>query len=267
MSHSEEDITTLTDFGLSASQAKVYLSLLKSTDLTAHALSEICNIVRPDVYRILVQLEELGLVQRTIDKPAKFRSVSVEKEISCLMQRRVKKEEELRRKSQALIDKYKNVQKRCYQNKEEAEYLLIPGKENQYATSEETVSRSKNSICVLGTYRRVSAWLNETLPTLEKAMSRKVTFRMILPKSEEPSCNSEPLRTLSKHPAFHLRYVSVSPAAVVGTCDREKVMISNSSDDALGTSPALWSTNKSLVGLVQDYFECLWANAEEPRRT
>ena len=72
MSVKEEQISILEELGLTATQAKIYLSLAKSKSLTAHAIANIAKIARPDVYRILPMLEEAGLVERVIASPLNF---------------------------------------------------------------------------------------------------------------------------------------------------------------------------------------------------
>ena len=86
---SDEDISTLTELGLTVSQAKIYLSLAKAKNLTAQAISTTSKVARPDVYRVLVQLNEDGLVERIISKPQEFHAISVEKCVSKLIQRRI----------------------------------------------------------------------------------------------------------------------------------------------------------------------------------
>ena len=77
MADSDEYVSTLTELGLSVSQAKVYLSLAKSRSLKAPEISLISGITRPDVYRILVELEKVGFIERKISKPVRFQAVPV----------------------------------------------------------------------------------------------------------------------------------------------------------------------------------------------
>ena len=63
MNAEDEQVSVLVELGMTATQAKIYLSLAKSKSLTAHAIASIAKIARPDVYRILPMLEEAGLLR------------------------------------------------------------------------------------------------------------------------------------------------------------------------------------------------------------
>jgi len=65
----EKGILILTELGLSAIQAKVYLALAQSTESTATVVADISGVARPDVYRVLAQLEKMGLVQTIVANP------------------------------------------------------------------------------------------------------------------------------------------------------------------------------------------------------
>ena len=56
----DENISPLLKLGLSESQAKIYLVLVKSGILTAEAVSTIAGVARSDAYRVLADLEKAG---------------------------------------------------------------------------------------------------------------------------------------------------------------------------------------------------------------
>ena len=54
----------LTNLGLTPVQARVYLALVESGPLRISAISKASDVARPDVYRILSNLEKIGLVEK-----------------------------------------------------------------------------------------------------------------------------------------------------------------------------------------------------------
>ena len=131
---SDEDISTLTELGLTVSQAKIYLSLAKAKNLTAQAISTTSKVARPDVYRVLVQLNEDGLVEKIISKPQEFHAISVEKCVSKLIQRRIIKTEELAQKALKLIEDLEHDTANEELN-EKFEFIVIPNKDALYANT------------------------------------------------------------------------------------------------------------------------------------
>jgi sugar-specific transcriptional regulator TrmB len=77
----DEAIQTLTELGLTLSQAKVYLTLLKLDRATGKALSKHAKEARQEVYRILHELEEKGFVERIIAMPTEFKAITIK---NCL---------------------------------------------------------------------------------------------------------------------------------------------------------------------------------------
>ncbi len=68
----EGKVQTLTELGLTGRQARVFLNLLKCESSTARALSMSSDLARQDTYKVLDELQELGLVEREISVPTKF---------------------------------------------------------------------------------------------------------------------------------------------------------------------------------------------------
>ncbi|MEM4733518.1 MAG: helix-turn-helix domain-containing protein, partial [Candidatus Bathyarchaeia archaeon] len=74
----KEDVQTITKLGLTTSQVKVYLSLLQQKKATAKTISNFSKIARQEVYRVLSDLYEKGLVEKIIAKPTEFKAVPIE---------------------------------------------------------------------------------------------------------------------------------------------------------------------------------------------
>jgi len=66
---SEENVRALSDLGLSPNQAKVYLSVLQTEGLPVHDISKIAKVNREDVYRVILRLEKMGLIEKILGNP------------------------------------------------------------------------------------------------------------------------------------------------------------------------------------------------------
>ncbi|TFH24114.1 hypothetical protein E4G67_02375 [Candidatus Bathyarchaeota archaeon] len=110
--------------------------------------------------------------------------------------------------------------------------------------------------------RIIFPWLTTYKPIIEKTLDRKVDYRLITPQFET-NHYLKTLNTLMKYPNFNLKLISVTPKAVFSLWDKKAALIVTSPVGMQGQSPTLWSNNKSIVDLCQDYFEHLWINAKK----
>jgi len=86
-----EKATELTAFGLTSSQAKVYLSTLCLGVSSASQIANLSKIRREEIYRIAPKLEQLGLVTMRLGKPRKFSASEPKRALSVLVDLKRKK--------------------------------------------------------------------------------------------------------------------------------------------------------------------------------
>ena len=73
----DEHVEILVRLGLTFCQAKIYLALLQLGTSSAKTISNYTNIARPDIYRVIRGLVMLGLVEKSIGKPANFKEAKL----------------------------------------------------------------------------------------------------------------------------------------------------------------------------------------------
>ncbi len=261
MSVDDDYVSTLTELGLTNLQAKVYLSLAKAKNLKAQEISNAAGIARPDVYRVLTELQKAGLIERIIAKPERFHAISMEECVSNLMQKRIIKTAELQQKTQSLA----RIFRRSIESEEpEAgfQFTLIPERAALYSKAEKLVKQVRTSVDFLGLRKKMLAWLLTYQSRLEEALLRNVTCRMIMPEDEILRLD-ENLKSLRKNSNFLLRGVAKEPKAGFSIWDRKEILINTSTADTASSHPSLWSNNKVIVDLSQDYFEHVWKEANK----
>lgn len=90
----QQAVATLSDLGLTTTQAKVYLTLVKSESSTIETISNLSKVARTDLYRITHELEKKGLVERILANPTQFKPIPLAECLPVLLQR--KNQESLR---------------------------------------------------------------------------------------------------------------------------------------------------------------------------
>jgi sugar-specific transcriptional regulator TrmB len=262
LNNSEDCVSILRELGLSISQAKIYLTLAKYKNLKATEISSISRVARPYVYAVLVQLEEVGLVEKTISKPEEFQAIPIEKCIHNLIQKRVVKTAELQQKALNLSQYFKSKTENQEISKE-FHFIFIPNRDAVYAKGEKMVKNAQKSLCFLGLRKRVIAWVSNYSSILEEALIRKVNYRIIMPMSETNESSRDAFKDLIKYTNFELRLITESPNVVFCIGDRKEILLSTSAIDTPFPHPTLWSNNKCIVDLSQDYFDLRWQQASD----
>ena len=261
MASFDEHVSTLVELGLSPSQAKVCLVLAKSKTLTAHTINKISGIPRSDVYRVLGELEKAGIVEKIISKPEKFHAISIEECVSTLLQERFRKTQQLQKDGLKLTQYFFREKAALEEEDEKFGFVLITGKNAVYSKTEKLFRSTQQNICFVGLKRRTLVWLSSCLPSLEEALKRNVDCKMIMQKPEKSLHKT--LKTLQKYPNFSLRMVLEQPKTAFSVWDQKEILMSTSVLDSSAPLPILWSNNKSMVDLCQEYFECIWQKAEK----
>jgi sugar-specific transcriptional regulator TrmB len=263
-SKDEKSLTLLCELGMIRSQARVYLTLARFNNLTASRVSALSGIARPDTYRTLSQLERAGFVSISIDQPKRYRAVPVDECFSTLILRRIEKTAKLKQETLSIVRNFREETREKY-NEEEREFMIIPQREPLYNQIRKMVRCSEKSICLVGTKRKILGGILIALEAFKEALSRKISFRLILVSEEPLLKNIKQLNSLCAFPTFSWKHFSGPIIASFGVYDGKEILLSRSAADEVGQHTALWSTNKSLVDLAQAYFDFVWKEAEEPR--
>lgn len=100
---SDQDISTLVDFGLTLLQARVYVELLKVGKSRASRLSSAMGIIRPEAYRLLRELSVRGLVQKNLGSPSTYTPVPPREALTLLTNKHKARLVELSRKRNDLV--------------------------------------------------------------------------------------------------------------------------------------------------------------------
>jgi sugar-specific transcriptional regulator TrmB len=264
MINQEKEFQTLVDLGLTKTQATVYLTLTQSGQARVKTVRELSKIARQDIYRILAELIELGLVQKIIKTPNEFEATKIMDGVTILLQRRSKENSEIHRKAAEIILQHKHDNAAAKSQEEDAQYILVSGRE---ATSLKIIKAMENahtrmdSIISWKKFAYLTA--NSRRFRLKEAMKRDVKLRFIIEKPQDEKSLQKFLGAFNKEPFFRVKYLLDAPQVHVGLFDTKEVFINTSIAGGLTETPLLWSNNPSLITLVQDYFEKAWITAME----
>lgn len=255
MVNDDESVSILTDLGLTVLQAKIYLALVTRESSTAKNISDISRVSRPDVYRVISELEILGLIERIIGKPTRYQAAPLEICTHILVQNMINKFMETRRKIPVLL---KKIGELTLEKSEESknEFSIIP-KELFLTKSKKLIANSKKSFYAVVSTEKVVYSPDEYTKIFKAATARNVDCKLVAcyPKNEklrEILCN---YATEDKN--FQVRFVKDPPILAIGIFDGESVLLNTKPRENFDSS-AFLSYNKGVVLLCEFYFDRLW---------
>ena len=255
----QDNLITLTRLGLTSNQTKVYLALFRSGLSTAKTISKYSGVARSDVYRVMATLEKLGLVEKIISAPYKFRAISIHDAFVILMERRKKVTSELQAATREILKKFKNNNARKALEEDETRFSLV-SEQAAVLGEKGTLKAVQRSFDVVTSWQNPHAVMFVDLEDIVEALQRGVEIRVIIDKPDE-GILSDIMKLLKQHSNFKIRYLLNAPTALMSMYDRKESWVCTCTNPVLEECPTLRTNNACLLSILQDYFEILWLTA------
>jgi hypothetical protein len=106
------------------------------------------------------------------------------------------------------------------------------------------------------------SWLSTCQSLFEKALTRKVKCKIIMPNSKTDSELWTPIKSLRNYDNFKIKFIPDEPNFGFCIWDKKEILLTTLPIDSPTSSNTLWSNNKGLVALCREHFGCLWGKAE-----
>ena len=268
---SQDELTqVLTRLGLTTGQVRVYLALVQLGTATIKKIAGATKIARQDIYRIVAALEKVGLVEKAITTPTRFKAVPLRDGISFLLESRAAEFSDLHEKAMQLI-KIPKMENEIQDNDEEgADFMLIPEKKNIEKRRRDEIEAAQLRINVVALKKNLPRIHFLYSDVIMKALKKGVKIRLLAIENPEHK-NPFPalLNDFKKYPSFELRHTSVHPPIILAVYDGKRMLMTIAQMEDITQSPALWSKNRTILATAEHYFEMLWKTsiAEYPMPT
>jgi len=267
MSKFNKEFELLTGLGLTSRQSKIYLAIAQLEIATAKTISRSSGVRRENVYRIIPQLQEIGLIEKIIDTPIKFRAIEIKDSVLILLDQRIKQTDKLQKEAKIVIKNFKKTGTHNRINDNETpEFILIPKKMALTHRKIHSINSAERSIDIVTTLKRLSQAVPNYFVYVNKALDIGVAIRVITEKPErklELPINRKTTQKIKEHYYRIFRYSKQPIRNVIAIIDIKEVYIVTTPNLRLEESPALWSNNPSLIDITQNYFEKLWNDSLE----
>ena len=254
----DKAIQTLTGLGLTVLQAKVYLAFPREGKSTVKGLAKTSKVARQDIYRISTQLLNLGLIEKLVDTPTKFKAIPIKAAVDMLIERRKKETAQLEQKSTEVVRSLIAANEQAELTDDESQFIIMKDLQARLIKAREKIQSVKKSVKIVTSWSFFLTYVLENVEEYIEAVKRGVNVQVVVEKPKKIGKLPKKLKTLMKHPLFQIRYVSSLPPSIVAIFDNEEVRIPIQTNTAPWGTGVLVSNNPSLIELAENYFEVVW---------
>jgi sugar-specific transcriptional regulator TrmB len=255
----EDYIKILADIGLTHTEAKVYMALLNLQNATARNVHKESKVARQDVYRILSELQEKGLIEKVITKPSQFRPIPPGTAISILTRRQNEQHSQLQEKAKQAFKNFPENSIPMSSHDESSKFILLSKSEanptghiDKLGQAVNSAKKNVKSLVTFPLFMKVKL-MDEHI--WKKAVKRGVKFDLIIGRKpdEKIVLNLDPM--LKNTNNFKIRWTPTLPQAAVLLVDDKEAFCRVGHEI---TNPVLWSADPSFVAMIKDYFKTKW---------
>ena len=258
-------IDILEDLGLTQNQAKVYLSTAKIGPATVSDIAKHSKVRREEIYRLLPDLERIGLIERLLGKPQRIRTPDVKAAMETLLQHeRVRAQARIAEVTEKtdMIQEYlvKTGLDVEPQSDIDDDFALLEEKESIRTRVHEMIKKTESHIDVSYTRPNIVWFLSSQSQLLIEAIDRNVKIRLLSnPIKEKDRIPKIIERRFSETASVELKYITEVLINYLIIDNKEALIITSSKHQP--NAHNLYTTNKNLVTLVQRAFEMSWSES------
>jgi sugar-specific transcriptional regulator TrmB len=251
-------VEKLTKLGLTGKQAKTYASIAIARTSSIPEISRRTGLYEQDIYKIVKNLEKMGLVTRTHFKPIKVDSIELDEALDNLINLQQEKINEQKKNVKDLIKliKSKKIQPELW---EEEKFTLLPRKSEALKNRLYLVFEraGENYDCFIANDMFLRVGVPVFLTKFRRFSVHNVKARiLVIVKNEE----EEELRKKVSEIRWPLCELTIktlddSTLSYFATIDKKEVWIPT---DLKGEGPVLVTDSKAVVNIAQDSFDRAW---------
>ncbi|MCW3999882.1 MAG: hypothetical protein NWE93_06560 [Candidatus Bathyarchaeota archaeon] len=266
---SEEAVRkVLQDFGLTEKETDIYIFVAKHGVLKGGEVAKQTHTSKALVYRILKSLQEKGIVESTLEFPARFSAVPFEEVIDLNVKSKLSEASRLEGEKKLLLSHWKQVDRPEAALSVER-FAVINGKQKVYRKLSQMVKQTNTVFSSIITSRDLAqANCFGVFDENPKGLRSGVDFRFLVGPSNQ---NLDAARKLlsdleARIPEVQLRMPEVGAVIFpqMAIRDKEEAMFHITPKDQRsekGDDMVLWTNCKSLIDAFSVLFEDSWQNS------
>ncbi|MFB3890279.1 MAG: TrmB family transcriptional regulator [Candidatus Bathyarchaeia archaeon] len=258
----QDQIKVFTQLGLTFCEARVLLALVHTGTCPAKTISKASHVSKPDVYRALAILQERALVEKVISTPAAmFKAVSPSESLSVLIKDKEAEHNLLKEKAEQLKHDLDCREVKVEPQEAAHQFVLVSGKMAELERRRKEIKATQKNVDAIIPWKRFPKTMFFYGDDIIEALRRNVKVRVLLEKPDDTRDLTEYYIEAKNAGFYRIRYTTDTLRESVTIYDKKNMITIISPRDIFGDADILWTSNASLIYLMENYFEMLWAKA------
>lgn len=263
----EETATELTHFGLTKTQAKIYITLLALGVASASEIATLSKIRREEIYRIIPEMEKRGIITRKLKTPRKFAATKPETAIQVLTKIKLKtmKEEidKLEQKQAELVSRLKTTELPI--ERENCSVEVLSQQDSAFVKLRDMAKNAKNQIDIVTPLQNLTIiYVNRPRKLMEKVL-KSVKMRILTEDCELDVFTKKILQfSEANDNPIELRQVEKLPFNLLIVDDKEAMWGETRPKNE--DSPIFWTDDPTQISILKASFESLWQKSSNIRK-
>ena len=268
----EKVFRTLSDLGLTHLDTKVFIYLSKKGPRKGIEISKALRVQKQPLYRSLKNLQKKAIVSVTLERPARFSSITFEQVLDLFVKAKLEEAQNIQTEKNKLLSSWQTIQSEETPD-DSARFMVIEGRNIVYSRIKQMINEAKKQLSLISTVTEIVRADRFGLLDSELKDPRppEVQFRLLTDINED---NANLMQDLLKEtPKAELRFEIRNPNLGLGLFpqmvirDEEEVMFFiNPNIDSTSTEQdnlCLWTNCKSMIQSFLAMFEELWRNSTD----
>lgn len=252
----EKTASELADFGLTKTQAKMYITLTALGVASASEIAALSKIRREEVYRMMPEFEKHGMITRRLEAPRKFSATQPETAVQLLTETKLKtmKEEidKLRQKQARLVSELKTIEMPI--RRDNCSIDVIPKRDNLLMRIIDMIEDTKRQMDVIASLENLKYGYLNCPENLKEKLTKEIRIRAIT--EDQPDAIIEEIKGYSEasNNRIELRQLEKLPFNLIIVDDDEAVWGGFRKENARN----LWTNDRTQIAILKASFESLW---------
>jgi len=264
-----EELELLEKLGLTNRQARVYLALLKTNNRKAKTIADISQINRQEIYRLLDDLQQIGLIQKHLSIPTTYDATPITDTIKILLTQKTNELTTIKQKTKQITKKLQNYTPTPNQYTEHTciGTIFEGDKGKKY---HQAINTAYQTIDIITNWKRFKQLTTLFESQLQKALKNNLTLRILTEKPQNqplPNWIINNQQTTKKHHQIQLKILPTTSPVIITIFDQKTATIPFHQNINLTKGPHLWTTNPMLIALSQTYFNNIWTTTNFKNQT
>jgi sugar-specific transcriptional regulator TrmB len=259
----------LRDLGLTYTQAKVYLAVLRESPCTFCLISKLTGIARSEIYRETTHLEQAGLVEKSLSRPTIIKAMPVNIALKNFVEHKKKECEEHIKNLENSLNEFVSFnvpQKKRNQNLllDREQFSLIATKQAIIAKTKSMIEEAEAEICLRYLPRKICSLLALCEEQFADILRREVSVRIMTKREGFNDGLTHLLKStinINKN-TLEVKYTSCMPCGLV-IIDKKQLLVETAVEDFLSETPMLWTNNQLALKMLYQNFNNAWLQSPQ----